>query len=247
MLQVIFRVNVKTKAQQHKSSRTNSGALIKTINIRVKNPNLHNLAIKNVPILNSNKIICSRLKRKKTLKVPSPNTIIQLSNLLHLVKQPANLHNAQLVISQKVNTSLSTKSTNLRVKRVVVTNKNVLKKRIRNLHFKKRYNVVISRLNRAKVKLVASSNISLQFGNILNLVKRPSAINAVANVLKNAQQKLQQVQMLPVFIGIGLSVLLSSIPVFVPKFPAALKLRLAGSPLIIALILKRISSISKLY
>ncbi|ENC7181400.1 Yide family putative transporter [Escherichia coli] len=162
MLRVIFRVNVETEAQQHESSRTNGGALIKTINIRVENPNLHDLAIKDVPILNGDKIICSRLKREETLKVPSPDTIIQLGDLLHLVG-------------------------------------------------------------------------------------RPSAIDAVANVLGNAQQKLQQVQMLPVFIGIGLGVLLGSIPVFVPGFPAALKLGLAGGPLIMALILGRIGSIGKLY
>lgn len=237
MLRVIFRVNVETEAQQHESSRTNGGALIKTINIRVENPNLHDLAIKDVPILNGDKIICSRLKREETLKVPSPDTIIQLGDLLHLVGQPADLHNAQLVIGQEVDTSLSTKGTDLRVERVVVTNENVLGKRIRDLHFKERYDVVISRLNRAGVELVASGDISLQFGDILNLVGRPSAIDAVANVLGNAQQKLQQVQMLPVFIGIGLGVLLGSIPVFVPGFPAALKLGLAGGPLIMALIL----------
>ncbi|MEE6352785.1 putative transporter [Escherichia coli] len=247
MLRVIFRVNVKTEAQQHESSRTNGGALIKTINIRVENPNLHDLAIKDVPILNGDKIICSRLKREETLKVPSPDTIIQLGDLLHLVGQPADLHNAQLVIGQEVDTSLSTKGTDLRVERVVVTNENVLGKRIRDLHFKERYDVVISRLNRAGVELVASGDISLQFGDILNLVGRPSAIDAVANVLGNAQQKLQQVQMLPVFIGIGLGVLLGSIPVFVPGFPAALKLGLAGGPLIMALILGRIGSIGKLY
>ena len=247
MLRVIFRVNVETEAQQHESSRTNGGALIKTINIRVENPNLHDLAIKDVPILNGDKIICSRLKREETLKVPSPDTIIQLGDLLHLVGQPADLHNAQLVIGQEVDTSLSTKGTDLRVERVVVTNENVLGKRIRDLHFKERYDVVISRLNRAGVELVASSDISLQFGDILNLVGRPSAIDAVANVLGNAQQKLQQVQMLPVFIGIGLGVLLGSIPVFVPGFPAALKLGLAGGPLIMALILGRIGSIGKLY
>ncbi|HHI0463079.1 TPA: putative transporter [Escherichia coli] len=247
MLRVIFRVNVETEAQQHESSRTNGGALIKTINIRVENPNLHDLAIKDVPILNGDKIICSRLKREETLKVPSPDTIIQLGDLLHLVGQPADLHNAQLVIGQEVDTSLSTKGTNLRVERVVVTNENVLGKRIRDLHFKERYDVVISRLNRAGVELVASGDISLQFGDILNLVGRPSAIDAVANVLGNAQQKLQQVQMLPVFIGIGLGVLLGSIPVFVPGFPAALKLGLAGGPLIMALILGRIGSIGKLY
>ncbi|HAN6686785.1 TPA: putative transporter [Escherichia coli] len=247
MLRVIFRVNVETEAQQHESSRTNGGALIKTINIRVENPNLHDLAIKDVPILNGDKIICSRLKREETLKVPSPDTIIQLGDLLHLVGQPADLHNAQLVIGQEVDTSLSTKGTDLRVERVVVTNENVLGKRIRDLHFKVRYDVVISRLNRAGVELVASGDISLQFGDILNLVGRPSAIDAVANVLGNAQQKLQQVQMLPVFIGIGLGVLLGSIPVFVPGFPAALKLGLAGGPLIMALILGRIGSIGKLY
>ncbi|EGY1311955.1 putative transporter [Escherichia coli] len=247
MLRVIFRVNVETEAQQHESSRTNGGALIKTINIRVENPNLHDLAIKDVPILNGDKIICSRLKREETLKVPSPDTIIQLGDLLHLVGQPADLHNAQLVIGQEVDTSLSTKGTDLRVERVVVTNENVLGKRIRDLHFKERYDVVISRLNRAGVELVACGDISLQFGDILNLVGRPSAIDAVANVLGNAQQKLQQVQMLPVFIGIGLGVLLGSIPVFVPGFPAALKLGLAGGPLIMALILGRIGSIGKLY
>ncbi|ABB64077.1 Integral membrane protein with trka domains [Shigella dysenteriae WRSd3] len=247
MLRVIFRVNVETEAQQHESSRTNGGALIKTINIRVENLNLHDLAIKDVPILNGDKIICSRLKREETLKVPSPDTIIQLGDLLHLVGQPADLHNAQLVIGQEVDTSLSTKGTDLRVERVVVTNENVLGKRIRDLHFKERYDVVISRLNRAGVELVASGDISLQFGDILNLVGRPSAIDAVANVLGNAQQKLQQVQMLPVFIGIGLGVLLGSIPVFVPRFPAALKLGLAGGPLIMALILGRIGSIGKLY
>ncbi|HFF0854910.1 TPA: putative transporter [Escherichia coli] len=247
MLRVIFRVNVETEAQQHESSRTNGGALIRTINIRVENPNLHDLAIKDVPILNGDKIICSRLKREETLKVPSPDTIIQLGDLLHLVGQPADLHNAQLVIGQEVDTSLSTKGTDLRVERVVVTNENVLGKRIRDLHFKERYDVVISRLNRAGVELVASGDISLQFGDILNLVGRPSAIDAVANVLGNAQQKLQQVLMLPVFIGIGLGVLLGSIPVFVPGFPAALKLGLAGGPLIMALILGRIGSIGKLY
>ena len=247
MLRVIFRVNVETEAQQHESSRTNGGALIRTINIRVENPNLHDLAIKDVPILNGDKIICSRLKREETLKVPSPDTIIQLGDLLHLVGQPADLHNAQPVIGQEVDTSLSTKGTDLRVERVVVTNENVLGKRIRDLHFKERYDVVISRLNRAGVELVASGDISLQFGDILNLVGRPSAIDAVANVLGNAQQKLQQVQMLPVFIGIGLGVLLGSIPVFVPGFPAALKLGLAGGPLIMALILGRIGSIGKLY
>ncbi|MEG5441638.1 putative transporter [Enterobacter hormaechei] len=247
LVRVLFRINVEQEAKEHESTLTNGHALIKTINIRVENPNLNNMAIQDVPILNSATIICSRLKRDDTLMVPSPDTLIQHGDLLHLVGQPADLNNARLVIGQEVDTSLSTRGTDMRVERVVVTNEKVLGKKIRDLQVKERYDVVISRLNRAGVELVASQDASLQFGDILNLVGRPSSIDAVANMVGNAQQKLQQVQMLPVFIGVGLGVMLGSIPLYVPGFPVAMKLGLAGGPLIMALILGRIGSIGKLY
>ena len=247
LVRVLFRVNVESEAKDHETTLTNGHMPIKTINIRVDNPNLNNMAIQDVPILNSANIICSRLKRDDMLMVPAPGTIIQQGDLLHLVGQPGDLNNARLVIGQEVDTSLSTRGTDMRVERVVVTNEHVLGKKIRDLQVKERYDVVISRLNRAGVELVASPEASLQFGDILNLVGRPSSIDAVADMVGNAQQKLQQVQMLPVFIGIGLGVLLGSIPVYVPGFPVALKLGLAGGPLIMALILGRIGCIGKLY
>ncbi|KAB2316210.1 putative transporter [Klebsiella quasipneumoniae] len=247
LVRLFFRINVEKEAQQFEESSGNGHAHLHTINVRVENPNLHQMAIQDVPMLNSDNIVCSRLKRGELLMVPAPGTLIQAGDLLHLVGRPEDLHNAQLVIGQEVATSLSTRGTDLKVERVVVANEKVLGKKIRDLHVKQRYDVVISRLNRAGVELVASSSASLQFGDILNLVGRPEAIDAVAAELGNAQQKLQQVQMLPVFIGIGLGVLLGSIPLFIPGFPAALKLGLAGGPLIMALILGRIGSIGKLY
>lgn len=247
LVRLFFRINVDKEAQQFDEQAGSGHSHLKTINIRVENPNLNRMAIQDVPVINSDKIICSRLKRGETLMVPSPTTIIETGDLLHLVGEAADLQNAQLVIGKEVETSLSTRGTDMKVERVVVTNEKVLGKKIRDLHYKQRYDVVISRLNRAGVELVASSNASLQFGDILNLVGRPAAIEAVASDLGNAQQKLQQVQMLPVFIGIGLGVLLGSIPLFIPGFPVALKLGLAGGPLIMALILGRIGSIGKLY
>ncbi|HCQ8037755.1 TPA: putative transporter [Klebsiella quasipneumoniae subsp. quasipneumoniae] len=217
LVRLFFRINVEKEAQQFEESSGNGHAHLHTINVRVENPNLNQMAIQDVPMLNSDNIVCSRLKRGELLMVPAPGTLIQAGDLLHLVGRPEDLHNAQLVIGQEVATSLSTRGTDLKVERVVVTNEKVLGKKIRDLHVKQRYDVVISRLNRAGVEL------------------------------GNAQQKLQQVQMLPVFIGIGLGVLLGSIPLFIPGFPAALKLGLAGGPLIMALILGRIGSIGKLY
>ncbi|UMX63306.1 putative transporter [Klebsiella pneumoniae] len=199
LVRLFFRINVEKEAQRFEESSGNGHAHLHTINVRVENPNLNQMAIQDVPMLNNDNIVCSRLKRGELLMVPAPGTLIQAGDLLHLVGRPEDLHNAQLVIGQEVATSLSTRGTDLKVERVVVTNEKVLGKKIRDLHVKQRYDVVISRLNRAGVELVASSSASLQFGDILNTVGRPEAIDAVAaGAMAKAQQKLQRVEMLPV-------------------------------------------------
>lgn len=247
LLRLIFRISVDAEARDFDAKNGLKHELLQTMNISVRNPNLAGMPIHSIPIINSDEIICSRLKRGEHLMVPLPDTVLELGDLIHLVGQKQDLENARLVIGDQVDTSLSTRGTALQVSRVVVTNEKVLGKKIRDLNLKQKYDVVISRLNRSGVELVASSNASLQFGDILNLVGRPESIDRVADIVGNAQQKLQQVQMLPVFIGIGLGVLLGSIPLFIPGFPAALKLGLAGGPLVVALILGRIGSIGKLY
>lgn len=247
LLRLIFRISVDAEARDFDAKNGLKHELLQTMNISVRNPNLAGMPIHNIPIINSDEIVCSRLKRGEHLMVPLPDTVLELGDLIHLVGQKQDLENARLVIGDQVDTSLSTRGTALQVSRVVVTNEKVLGKKIRDLNLKQKYDVVISRLNRSGVELVASSNASLQFGDILNLVGRPESIDRVADIVGNAQQKLQQVQMLPVFIGIGLGVLLGSIPLFIPGFPAALKLGLAGGPLVVALILGRIGSIGKLY
>lgn len=148
LVRLFFRINVEKEAQRFEESSGNGHAHLHTINVRVENPNLNQMAIQDVPMLNSDNIVCSRLKRGELLMVPAPGTLIQAGDLLHLVGRPEDLHNAQLVIGQEVATSLSTRGTDLKVERVVVTNEKVLGKKIRDLHVKQRYDVVISWLNR---------------------------------------------------------------------------------------------------
>lgn len=247
MIRLFFKINVDREAKEFDSSHGQSRELLQTMNVAVRNPNLHGLSMQDVPLLNSDEVVCSRLKRGDLLMVPLSGTVIELGDYLHLVGQREALEKVRLVVGEEVDVTLSTASTVLQTARVVVTNEAVLGKKIRDLNLKQKYDVAITRLNRAGIELVASNNASLQFGDILNLVGRPESIEAVSAVVGNAQQKLQQVQMLPVFIGVGLGVLLGSIPLFIPGFPAALRLGLAGGPLVVALILGRIGSIGKLY
>ncbi|OTA15570.1 transporter [Xenorhabdus vietnamensis] len=247
LIRLFFRVSIEQEAKSFDNQNNQSREILQTMNIAVRNPNLHGLMMRDIPLLSSDELVCSRLKREGLLMVPQPTTVIQNGDLLYLVGQREALNQVRLVIGEEVDASLSTSSGILQSIRVVVTNDEVLSQRLGALNLKQKYDVVVTRLNRAGIELVANNNVSLQFGDILNIVGRPEAVEAVTKLLGNSQQKLQQVQMLPVFIGIGLGVLLGSIPLFIPGFPAALRLGLAGGPLVIALILGRIGTIGKLY
>ncbi|ATG15378.1 MULTISPECIES: putative transporter [Providencia] len=247
LVRIIFRISVEKEASEFNSTNVQHRDLLQTMNIAVRNSNLDGLMIQDIPMLGNEEIVCSRLKRGEMLVVPQPTTEIHLGDLLHVVGQKEDLNKVRLILGEEVDASLSTSSSVLHSVRVVVTNDAVLSKRLKELNLKQKYDVVVTRLNRTGIDLMANNNSVLQFGDILNIVGRPESIEAVTALLGNAKQKLQQVQMLPVFIGIGLGVVLGSLPIFVPGFPAALKLGLAGGPLVVALILGRIGTIGRLY
>ena len=247
LVRLVFKINVEREARHFEQQSGHQKRNLQTINLAVRNPNLDGLMLQEIPNLEDGQVVCSRLKRGEALMVPRATTRIQMNDFLHLVGEPSALRRVQLVVGEEVDTSLSTQGTDLRVVRVVVTNEQVLGKSLQELELKEKYDVVVSRLNRAGIELLPANHSTLQFGDILNLVGRPEAIDSVGNLVGNAQQKLQQVQMLPVFIGIGLGVLLGSVPFYIPGFPAALKLGLAGGPLVVALLLSRIGSIGRLY
>ncbi len=247
LIRLFFQININQEAAAFEEQSGRSRASLQTLNVALRNVNLNGLAIKDVPMLNDGRVICSRLKRGDNLSVPKPQTLLQVDDVLHLVGEPDLLRSVQLVIGEEVNVSLSTHGTQLRVERVVVTNVRVIGESLSELALPQTYDVVISRLDRAGVQLVPQPSTALQFGDILNLVGMPDAIEVVAGMMGNVQQKLQQVHMLPVFIGIGLGVLLGSIPFYLPGIPAALKLGLAGGPLVVALIVSRIGSVGTLH
>jgi putative transport protein len=221
---------------------------LQDINVIIENPNLKGLVFAELSKLIGDEVICSRIKSNGELKVPTPDMQMQLGDYLHLVgPNKIKLEQATLIIGKEVNASLSTKGTQLRSERIVVTEERILGKKLSELDLKRNFDVVVSRLNRAGVELIANKDTILQFGDILNIVGPSEDIDKVAKSLGNLRSKLQHVQMLPIFIGIGLGVLLGSLPLAIPSLPAPLKLGLAGGPLIVAIILARIGSIGRLY
>ncbi|HGO5815184.1 TPA: putative transporter [Mannheimia haemolytica] len=247
LIRVVFRVNVDSEAEAFNQEQNRGREKLSTLNVRLTNPNINGLTLKQLPDFNLHEVAYSRLKRGEDLFIPRVDTVLQVGDILHLVGDEAALRKMQIILGEAVDVSVSTKGTIYRSERAVVTNERVFGKQIRQLMLKGKYDVVISRLNRAGVELIPTGDMTLQFGDVLNLVGRQADIEMVMTIIGNTQSKLQQVQMLPIFIGIGLGVLLGSIPIYLPGFPVALKLGLAGGPLVVALILARIGSFRKLY
>lgn len=247
LMRVLFRVNVDEEAAAYDAQHSSQRGGLDSMNVKLTNPNLDGLTIHEIPDFEDHEVMFSRLKRDGELIVPKEDTVVKLGDVLHVVGRKSALRKMQLILGEEVSESTSTRGTVFRSVRAVVTNDQVFGKRLRQLNIETHYDVVISRLNRAGVELVPNGSMTLQFGDVVNLVGRQEDIQVVMAIVGNAEQKLQQVQMLPIFLGIGLGVLFGSIPLHVPGLPVALKLGLAGGPLVVALILARIGGIGKIY
>ncbi|TYG34345.1 putative transporter [Lonepinella koalarum] len=247
LIRLFFRVKIEEEAASFDKTTGKDKEVLQKIDLKVTNPNLHGLMLKEIPGFESHDVLCTRLKRDEHIEVPKGDTEIYLDDVLHLVGDTQALNKVRLIMGELVNIEPSNIKGNLRSQRVVITNEKVLGKSIRALAFHQKYGVVISRLNRSGIELVPTAHTTLQFGDVVHIVGNADVIDNVIAELGNMQSKLQRVQMLPVFFGIGLGVLLGSIPFHIPGFPVALKLGLAGGPLVVALILARIGSIGKLY
>lgn len=247
LIRLFFKIKIDDEAQKFQKESGHDKESLRSINLKVTNPNLNGLRLIDIPGFDNKDVVCSRLKREESISVPQADTLIYTGDLLHFVGEGSALYKMKLIVGEEIDVPMTSFTGNLRSERIVVTNEKVLGKRIKGLGIHQKYGVVISRLNRAGVELVPTAATTLQFGDVLHIVGREDVIGQAIELIGNAQQKLQQVQMLPVFIGIGLGVLLGSIPFYIPGFPVALKLGLAGGPLVVALILARIGSIGKLY
>ena len=135
---------------------------------------------------------------------------------------------------------------NLVMRRVVVTKKAVLGKKLEELNFIESYEVNVTRVTRAEVELSATPERRIQFGDMVVLVGREEDIAKVSTLLGNSVKQLNHTELIPIFVGIGLGVLFGSIPIAFPGIPAPVKLGLAGGPLLVAIVLSRIGRIGPL-
>ncbi|SMH55471.1 putative transporter [Azospirillum agricola] len=245
-VRILFRIDPEAEAKAFEDCRRSEVSALETMDLAVRNPALDGVTLGEVTRLESLGVIASRLLRDGRLQVPHAATRLRLGDVLHVVGPRPRLEEARALLGQESDVPLTTKGTDLRWERIVVTANGVLGKSIAALNLQDAHDVVVSRVNRAGVELVPNAALKLQFGDILTVIGKPDSLRAVGRVFGNSERRLQQVEMIPVFLGIALGAALGAIPIFLPGMPAPLRLGLAGGPLIVALVLARIGHIGPL-
>lgn len=243
---IFLKVNIGEESRRARVDQGRDQERLHSVDLVVKNENLDGLYFREIPLFQEKDIVCTRILHEGVVEVPNADTRITLGDWLHIVGDAADLSSVKMLIGEEVeDAKLMNQPKSLSMARIVVTSEKAMGKRLSRLALRRDYGVAISRIHRAGVELVPSADTHLQFGDVLNIVGRSESIEAVSGILGNAEHKLRQVQMLPVFIGIILGVFVGSLPLYVPGLPVPLKLGLAGGPLVVALILGRIGTIGK--
>ena len=123
-------------------------------------------------------------------------------------------------------------------RRIMITKSKLNGQHIGSLRLQS-YGVNVTRVNRAGVDPIPNHNLQLQMGDRLTVVGSESAINAVSKVLGNSMRRLNEPNLIPIFVGIFLGVVLGSVPIMFPGIPQPVKLGLAGGPLVVSILISR--------
>ena len=243
-----FRIDLDREAESFKAEHRKAEEKVSRMNIVVDNPNLEGVKLGEIPGLNELGVVVSRIKSGAGggVQVARQDADIHVGDVLLAVGRKPKLAQFRMVVGKESTIDLLKEPGPVTTMRIVVTNREVLGKTLGELEFNKAYNIAITRVTRADMEITAVTNLELQFGDMLMVVGEKEDIREATKALGNSVKELQHTNLIPVFVGILLGIVLGVYPISVGAMPVPVRLGLAGGPLLVAIILSRIGRIGPL-
>jgi putative transport protein len=245
LVRAIFRIDVKAEGDALSAAARDGSPVLSTRSLEVTNPNLDGLALRRVPGLGG-EVVVSRLLHENKLTVAGGDTTVRVGDVLLAVGPLSKLDDVQLIVGRASNVDLTSLPSAIAARRILVTKSSALGKTVAELNLPQRYGVTLTRIRRGEVEFPPGPHVTLQFGDTVMAVGEEAAIANVAAELGDSLRTLNHPQIIPIFVGIALGVILGSIPFRVPGMPAPVKLGLAGGPLLVAIVLSRLGHVGPL-
>ena len=236
----LFRINPEKEAIAFDEAHGHKGAAPANYNISVTNTRLVGQQVRELAKLIQAEFVISRLLRQEKVMVPNADTVLQLGDVLHVVCTADSAEKLSMVVGDVAkDVDVRSMASHVTARNILVTQNAVVGKSIRELDLMNLYGVAITRINRAGVDLVAKASSELMIGDRITVVGEEEQLKKVSVELGDSLKALNHPNILPVFIGIILGVVLGSIPFHIPGVPAPVKLGLAGGPLLVSILLAR--------
>jgi putative transport protein len=243
LLKQLFRIDPVREAAEFADKNKRQVEPLDRRTLVVTNPNLDGLPLDAIPGRLESGVTVSRIRHGGETRAASHATVIHEGDLVVVVGTPGGLDQFERVVGRRSDEDLILSDQALTIRRVFVTDREVLGRTVGELGLDDRFGVAVTRITRADLEMSAVPGLRLQFGDRVLIVGREADLDRAASALGNSLKELNTTQFIPFFIGLVLGVLLGTMPIPFPGLPHPITLGLAGGPLIVALILGRIGRI----
>jgi putative transport protein len=239
LMRKLLKINVSEELNLYNKIQHPEEQLPERISIQVTNRKVIGETISEIISTINHSFVISRILHKGDLMPAGSDNVLHENDIVLVVAQKGAIPAIIAQIGIVSDIDLSVKSGKLISRRLLVTNHDVFGKRLGSLNLRAKYNINITRVYRSGIEIVASPELRLQMGDKLTVVGDEGSIDKVIKEIGNSIRRLDEPNIIPIFIGILLGVLLGSIPFHIPGVANPIKLGLAGGPLIVALLLSK--------
>ena len=188
--------------------------------------------------------VISRVWKDEKLIIPTSETILEENEHVLVISGKKDVERIKMLFGQKENVDWNKKDidwnaidSQLVSRKILVTKPQHNGVKLGDLRLRNSYGINITRVNRAGIDLLPSRKLRLQLGDKLTIVGEARAVENVSVILGNESKQLKNPNLLSLFIGIILGLILGSIPIMIPGISTPIKLGIAGGPIIVGILM----------
>ena len=240
-MMLLRKLFVKPADLEVKTAESNDHTYI--AEFKVVNPATSGKSIASVSDMTHLKFIISRIWRGNEVIVPNAETTLMVDDDLLVITTKEDEGAMEILFGKKINKDWNEEAidwnaidTQVESRVLVLTRTELNGKRLGELHLRKSYGVNVSRVLRGDMKLLATSDLRLQYGDRVTVVGQHEAVNHVESYFGNSVKTLNEPNIGSILFGIFLGLAIGTIPISIPGMESSVRLGIAGGPIIMGII-----------
>lgn len=235
VIKAIFKINTADEIKEIEEDAENSQLAPHIVTYEVSNPLIDGKTMQQLhDIVNCNFVVSRLMDAKGNVSIPTADATVHIGDRLYIVMSAQDEERFKTVLGPEVQMDWEVVPGPIVSRRILITKPSINGTPIGQLRLRMGYHLNATRVNRAGVDLLASPDLRLQMGDRLTVVGNIEDINRLADRLGNSMKRLNQPNMVTIFVGILFGIIVGSINV-----GFGMKLGLAGGPLVVAILLSR--------